>query len=337
MTLNAVICGSGFVGSIHANAYKNINSVKLKGIFDINTSKSKAFSKKFNVKVYKKYSNALNDDRIDLIDICVPTFKHKEYVEKAFKANKNVLCEKPLALNLKDAEDIINFAEKSDMKFMVGHTHRFYKENVMVQETAKSKKLGKILSCSAYRLGVRPDWSENSWIVDGDKSGGAATDFILHDIDLCNWIGGKPNIVMAQGLKAPNGAWDYMGISVDYESGIKGFVEGGWMFNGEWPFTQEHRIMGEKGTAQWISRMGKNIEGRNIADSKVGIFLEGKKALFPEWEKRDPFEVEIEYFVNCIINNETVEVVKPIDAFRALQVSLAAKESAEKMKPIKIK
>ena len=336
MSLNAIICGAGFVGKMHANAYEKVKDVKLLGVFDINTDKSKELSEKYNIKKYDKYNDILIDNQIDLVDICVPTFKHREYTEKAFQASKHVLCEKPIALNLEDAEFMVGLAKKSDLKFMVGHSHRFYKENVIVQEAATSKKLGKILSCSASRLGVVPDWSEDSWINDDARSGGAATDFLFHDIDLCNWIGGKPNIVMAQGLRTPNGAWDHMGISIDYESGIKGFIEGGWMFKGEWPFTQEHRIMGEKGTAQWFSRMGKNIEKRNIADSKVGIFIEGKEASFPEWERRDPFEIEIEYFVKCILNNKPIEIVKPIDAVRALQVSIAAKESAKILKPIKI-
>lgn len=335
--LNVVICGAGFAGKIHAKAYKNLKEAELKGIFDLKEDNAKKLSKEFNLKIYEKLGDILNDDDVEIIDVCVPTFLHREFIEEALKSQKHVICEKPIALNLKDAEAIINIAEKSDTKFMVGHTHRFYKENVMVHETAVSGKLGKILSCSAYRLGVKPDWSVNNWIVDGKKSGGAATDFILHDIDLCNWIGGKPNIVMAQGIKTPNGAWDYMDISIDYETGIKGFVEGGWMFKGQWPFTQEHRIMGTKGTAQWVSKMGKNIEGRNIADSTLGIFMKGEKATFPKWEKRDPFEIEIEYFVNCVKNNEPIEVVKPIDSYRALQVSLAAKESAENLKPVKIK
>jgi UDP-N-acetylglucosamine 3-dehydrogenase len=336
MSLNAVICGAGFIGSIHAKAYENIKGVTLKGIFDVNTDKVKDFSEKFKISHYDKLEDVLNDNQIDIIDICVPTFKHMEIIKKSVKAEKNILCEKPLALNIEDARTIIDIVTSSNIRFMVGHTHRFYKENLLVHEAAKTGKLGNILSCSAYRLGSRPDWSENNWIIDGGKSGGAATDFILHDIDLCNWIGGKPNLVMAQGIKSQNGAWDYMDISINYESGIKGFVEGGWMFKGEWPFTQEHRIMGEKGTAQWVSKMGKNIEGRNVADSKIGIFIEGNKTEYPEWIKKDPFEIEIEYFINCIKDNKPIEVVQPIDALRALQVSLAAKESAQTLKPVEI-
>ena len=332
--MRVAICGAGFIGKIHANAYKNIKDIKVAGFFDSNRGKAQKFSEELGLKAYDNFKSILNDQTIDIIDICVPTFLHREFVEKALKANKHVLCEKPIALNLIDAEAIITAADKAKTKFMIGHTHRFYIENQIVQQAAISGKLGKILSCSAYRMGLKPDWSDNNWIIDSSRSGGAATDFILHDIDLCNWIGGKPETVMAQGIKSSNGSWDYMDISIHYDSGIKGFVEGGWMFKGKWPFTQEHRIMGEAGTAQWVSRMGKNIEGRSIADSVIGIFVEDHEADFPKWEKRDPFEIEIEYFINCIKQDKSVDIITPFDAYQALQVSLAAKKSAEMLKPV---
>ncbi|MBN1299338.1 MAG: Gfo/Idh/MocA family oxidoreductase, partial [Actinobacteria bacterium] len=330
------ICGAGFIGKIHASAYSNIEDIKVAGFFDSNQAKAEKIADEFNISAYKSLKSMLSDDTVDIIDICVPTFLHREFVEKSLDAQKNVLCEKPIALNLEDAECIVEKASSAKTKFMIAHSHRFYNENIAVQEAAESGKLGKILTCSAYRLGVRPDWSENNWIIDGTRSGGAATDFILHDIDLCNWIGGKPETVMAQGVQSPSGAWDYMGISISYKSGVKGFVEGGWIFKGEWPFTQLHRIIGEKGSVQWISKMGKNIEGRNVADSSIAIFIEGSPAEYPELAKQDPFLLELSYFTDCVKNNKPVTRVKPEDAFTALQVSLAAKKSAEKSVPVRI-
>lgn len=329
-----VICGSGFIGRIHSQAYKNLPDAKLAGVVDANTEKAGKLASELGVKVYVNLDDVLNDDAVDMIDICVPTFLHREFVVKGLAAGKHVLCEKPIALTLEDAGAIVDAAEKANTKFMIAHNHRFYVENVFVQKAASSGKLGKILSCSASRIGVTPDWSEGGWINDPSKSGGAATDLILHDIDLCNWIGGKPRLVMAQGIKSSLGAWDYMGISIDYESGIKGFVEGGTMCKGQWPFTQEHRIMGEKGVAQWLSRMGKNIENRAAAQSTIGLFLEGEPAYYHEWIRRDPYEIEIEYFLKRIKENKAVETVKPIDGYRALQVSVAAKQSAETLKPV---
>jgi len=281
------------------------------------------------IKIYASIDEVLKDDSVDVLDVCVPTFLHREFVEKGLSAGKHVLCEKPIALTLEDGAAIVNAAEKANTKFMIAHNHRFYVENDFIQQTAISGKLGKIYSCSASRIGITPQWSEGGWITDPLKSGGAATDFILHDIDLCNWIGGKPRLVMAQGIKSHRGAWDYMDISIDYESGIKGFVEGGWMCKGEWPFTQEHRIMGDNGVAQWTSRAEKNIEKRNQANSVIGIFLDGQPALYPEWKKRDNYEIEIEYFLGCIKDNIPAKKVMAIDGYRALQVSLAAKKSAE--------
>lgn len=334
--INVVICGSGFIGRIHAQAYKNLPDARIIGVMDANSGKGTKLSSELGVRLYESLDEVVKDDSVDMIDICVPTFLHREFVEKGLSAGKHVLCEKPMALTLEDADAIVNAAEKAGSKFMVAHNHRFYVENVFVHETAMSGKIGNIYTCSAYRIGVTPDWSEGGWITDPAKSGGAATDLILHDIDLCNWIGGKPRLVMAQGVKSARGAWDYMDISIDYESGMKGFVEGGWMCRGQWPFTQEHRIMGEKGAVQWISRMGKNIENRASAQSVIGLFVEDEPAYYHEWTKRDAYEIEIEYFLNCIKNGGMVETVKAIDGYRALQVSLAAKKSAETLQPVHI-
>jgi len=288
------------------------------------------------IKVYRDLDAVLRDDGVDMLDICVPTFLHREFVEKTLAAGKHALCEKPMALTVEDCAAMVEAGEKASAKFMVAHNHRFYVENDMIQKLAVSGRMGKIYSCSAYRIGVTPDWSEGGWITDPLKSGGAATDFILHDIDLCNWIGGRPRLVMAQGIRSERGAWDYMDISIDYDSGIKGFVEGGWMCKGQWPFTQEHRVMGDKGIANWVSRAEKNIEKRNQANSVIGVFIEGEPAEYPEWKKRDNYEIEIEYFLDCAANDKPVEIVRPIDGYRAIQVSLAAKKSAETLKPVPI-
>jgi Predicted dehydrogenases and related proteins len=333
--VRVVICGSGFIGRIHSMAYKNLPDAKLAGVMGA-SEKAGKLAAELGVRTYKSLDEVLRDDSVDMLDVCVPTFLHREFVERGLAAGKHVLCEKPMAVTLEDAAAIMEAVERAGTFFMIAHNHRFYVENVFVQEAAASGKLGKILCCSAYRLGVTPDWSEGGWINEPSKSGGAATDLILHDIDLCNWIGGKPKLVMAQGIRSKLGAWDYMDISIDYEGGVKGFVEGGSMLKGQWPFTQEHRILGEAGTAQWISRMGKNIENRATAQSTIGLFLEGQPAYFHEWKRRDPYEIEIEYFLNCIKENKSPEIVRPIDGFRALQVSVAAKQSAETLLPVKI-
>ena len=69
----------------------------------------------------------------------------------------------------------------------------------------------------------------------------------------------------------------------------------------------------------------------------VGIFIDGDPASFLKWEKRDPFEKEIEYFIGCVSAQKPVEMIRPLDALTALKVSLAAKKSAETLKPIRIR
>ena len=143
-------------------------------------------------------------------------------------------------------------------------------------------------------------------------------------------------MVMAQGIKSKAGAWDYMDISIDYDSGIKGFVEGGWMFKGEFPFTQEVRILGDKGAVDWISKAEKNISKMAQVPSRVAVYLEGQPAKYPEIQKKHPYEIEIGYFIECLKNDKPIETVKLIDARRALEVVLAARQSAETGKTIQL-
>lgn len=336
MEIGVGICGCGFIGRIHARAYGAVPGVSIRGVYDSDGEKARRMAKEVGARACESFSALLHDDTVQVVSVCLPTFLHREHVVRALQAGKHVLCEKPIALTTDDALAMLEAAEKAQGQFMVGLTHRFYVENLLVQEAAASGRLGRVLSCSACRLGVMPDWSAGGWMGDPALSGGAATDFIMHDIDLCNWIGGEPRLVMAQGIRSSRGAWDYLDISIDYESGVKGFVEGGWLFKGAWPFTQEHRILGEKGAAQWRSRMGKNIEGRMQADSVVGIYVENEEAQFPSWQKRDAFEREVEYFLECARAGKAPKVVRPIDALRALQVSLAAKQSAETRRAVEV-
>jgi predicted dehydrogenase len=328
------ICGCGFIGKIHGKGWKSLKEATVTGCFDVSTAAAENLARELGAQAFGSFEKMLAE--VDIVSICVPTFLHRQYAVSALKAGTHVLCEKPIALSLEDASAIVAAAAAAKSFFMVGLTHRFYAENVLVHEAAASGRLGTVLSCSAYRLGVMPDWSAGGWMADGAKSGGAATDFVMHDIDLCNWIGGEPKLVMSQGIKSVTGAWDYMDISIHYASGVKGFVEGGWLFKGQWPFSQEHRILGTRGAAQWVSRMAKNIEKRMSADSTVGIYVQGEEADLPTWQRRDPFEKEMEYFLQCVLSGSKPSVVTPVDAYRALQVSLAAKESAETLGPVRI-
>jgi UDP-N-acetylglucosamine 3-dehydrogenase len=332
--LKVGICGCGFIGKIHAKSWKAQPGAAFTGCFDASANAAGVLAQEYGGTAFASFEEMLKS--VDIVSVCVPTFLHRQYAVAALSEGRHVLCEKPIALTLDDARSIIDAADSSRSLFMVGLTHRFYAENVLVHEAATSGRLGTVLSCSAYRLGLMPDWSAGGWMADPSKSGGAATDFVMHDIDLCNWVGGEPKIVMAQGMKSPRGAWDYLGISIHYAGGIKGFVEGGWLFKGKWPFSQEHRIMGSNGCAQWISRMAKNIEGRMSADSSVRIYVEGEEAQHPSWQRRDPFEREMEYFLARVQDNRLPSLVTPRDAYRALQVSLAAKRSAETLAPVEI-
>ena len=104
--MNIGIAGCGFMGDVHAEAYKKLGS-NIYAIAEKNEAKLNSFANKFQpIAVYQDVVDMIMDDKIDLIDICLPTPFHKEIAVRALLNNKNVLLEKPIALSLDDALEI---------------------------------------------------------------------------------------------------------------------------------------------------------------------------------------------------------------------------------------
>ncbi|MFO7928359.1 MAG: Gfo/Idh/MocA family oxidoreductase, partial [Candidatus Humimicrobiaceae bacterium] len=119
--VNIAIVGGGFIGKIHSDSYKQIDDANVVAVVDKVEEKGKKLASEQNAKYYADIDDCLDKEDIDNVDVCVPTFLHAEMVKKAAEAKKNVFCEKPIALSLKDADKMIEVAKKNKVKAMVGH------------------------------------------------------------------------------------------------------------------------------------------------------------------------------------------------------------------------
>jgi predicted dehydrogenase len=201
--VNVAIIGAGFMGETHASSYKKINDSNIVAIVDRVEEKGKKLAKKFDTKFYTDIEDLIKNEDVDAIDICVPTFVHKDIVIKAANAGKHILCEKPLTLSLEDADEMIEAVEKNNVKAMVGHVLRFWPEYIKIKEIVDSGKLGEPLFGFCERLAVPPDWYENNWGLNEKNSGGVPLDLHIHDLDYLIWVFGEPDIVEAQGVYNP--------------------------------------------------------------------------------------------------------------------------------------
>ncbi|MBL7123427.1 MAG: Gfo/Idh/MocA family oxidoreductase [Actinobacteria bacterium] len=333
--VNIAIIGAGFMGKTHAVAHREIDNSNIIAIVDRVEEKGKKLAEEFNAKFYLDIDNLLKDESIDAVDICVPTFVHKDLAIKAANAGKHILCEKPLTLSLEDADEMIEAVERNKVKAMVGHVLRFWPEYIKIREIVNSGKLGESLFGFCERILVPPDWFEENWGLNEKNSGGVPLDLHIHDLDYLIWVFGKPSIVSAQGVYNPKlGGIVHITTNIEFENGKSGFAEGGWGFTGDFPFTMVVRILCESGSIEWIFRAGKNIEER-AQSAEVTIYEKDKSAYTIEVDQTDAYFLECKYFVDCIMNDNPIEKATFKDGRASLELALAARESAKEKKIVK--
>lgn len=166
--LRAAVIGVGHVGKEHARLYTELkDQVKLVGICDIDSSKEEK-AKEFGVPFFKDYRKILSE--ADLVSICVPTSQHHSIALQALRENKHCLVEKPIAMTLEEADELLEEARKRELLLQVGHVERY---NSGFQEISKIVKNPRFIEI--HRLGPF-----NPRINDC----GVVLDLMIHDLDI---------------------------------------------------------------------------------------------------------------------------------------------------------
>ncbi len=168
-----------YAGTLHSRA-----DVELSFIWDEDEARGQVMADKFNCEYIADLDEFLTKD-IQAVVICSENVNHKEHVIKAAKAKKHILCEKPIATEVKDAEAMIQACEESGVILQIAYPVRFapVMENVraMIQDGA----IGKVLAINATNNGLMP----GGWFIEKELSGGgSATDHIVHIMDVIRWI-----------------------------------------------------------------------------------------------------------------------------------------------------
>ena len=210
--LNVGIVGYGFMGRAHSNAYRKVNNFfdlkyqpVLKAACARSPDNAKAFAEKWGYEsVETDWRKLIAREDIDLIDICTPNKTHAEIAIAAAKAGKMILCEKPLALNSKEAEKMVAAVEKAKVPNMVWYNYRRCPAVVLAKQLIDEGKLGRIFH---YRAKFLQDWTINPdlpqggaglWRLDVKAAGSGVTgDLLAHCIDTAMWLNGAIDKVNA--------------------------------------------------------------------------------------------------------------------------------------------
>lgn len=330
------IIGAGFMGGMHAQAYPLLKNARLVAIADPRADKAKETADKCAAKVYSGADELIADKDIDVVDICVPTFMHKEYTLKAAAAGKHVLCEKPIALSLDEADEMIAACKKAGVKFMVAQVLRFWPEYVELKKIYDSGKLGKMLSLTCSRMCSLPVWSWEKWMSDAKRSGGAILDLHIHDVDYLYYLLGRPVSLHAAGTVV-YGGYNHIWCTYKFKNDVTGFAEASWDVAPQFPFTARFNAIFEKGTVESDSRQEKSLTiytADKIEHPQISV-VSAEDAGGNISALGGYFE-EIKYFVDCIDSDREPAVVTASDARNSLEVILAEMKSAQEAGIIKL-
>lgn len=210
--LNIGLIGYGFMGRTHSNAYH-----KVKHFFDIPydpvlqvvcglvEEEAKAFAEKWEYKSYvTDWHKVVEDENIDVVEICVPNNLHAEIAIAAARAGKTICCEKPLALNVPQAEEMVKAVEEAGVPNFVSYNYRRVPAVTLAKQLIDEGRLGKIFH---YRANFLQDWTISAnvpqggmatWRLDIKAAGSGVTgDLLAHCIDTAMWQNGPITDVCA--------------------------------------------------------------------------------------------------------------------------------------------
>jgi UDP-N-acetylglucosamine 3-dehydrogenase len=318
--------GSGFVAKQHALAYQSLPGTNMAAIINPYPEEAADLVKEFACKYYATLDEALKEIKIDIADICAPTYLHEQYVIQAAKAGCHVLCEKPVTFTLESFDRMTAACRENGVRFMVAQVARWWPEFVSIKDYLVNDKLGKIQMIYEKRLCQLPPWSV--WHRDPKKSGGGLYDLNIHDVDFLVSIYGKPKSVYAIGWKTEMGCWMHVVSNFIWKNGVKAIVDTCLEMPGPWPFSIEFRGSGEKGTLHYVLQAGLNIADGEHGSNFVWYPAGAEQPQPLQVELRDMFKDEIEEFITAISENRQAAVT-PGQSRQVLEVILATKKSLE--------
>ena len=341
--MKLAILGTGKIVHDALDALKEVPDIEITSVFARPKSRAKAeaLAKERNIpQVWTDYAQLLAEDAADFVYVGLVNTVHYEYAKQALEAGKNVIIEKPMAMNMADADEIIRRSKEKNVKVCACHQNRF---NVAVQKTRKALESGRFGRLSHGSIHVR--WNRNHSYYDQAKwrgtwaqDGGCLMNQCIHGIDLLRWMFGN-EVDEVYGATRQQ-FHDYLeaediGMAVvKFKNGAVATIEG---TTNVYPKNLEETlyIFGEKGTVKIGGTSTNNIdvwdfadesdadqENKGLKEATSNVYGNGHTSLFAD--------------VIDAINNDRQPYVDAVAGRNALEMILAIYKSQKTGEPVKL-
>ncbi len=315
--LKVGIWGCGGISASHRRAYDNLEKmgvpVKLMALCDINKEN---FNKEIKINISNKNDTPLpviencyididemiQKEDLDIIDICLPTFLHKDAVVKVLENDINVIVEKPMALSVEECAQMIATEEKSNARFMVGQCVRFDKHYAFLKEITDSGKYGKLVSAEFQRLSQVPLWKVGKHSKDSD----VIFDMHIHDVDFVSYLFGEPDTITAVS-NVNKTVCDVVSTVFKYGDAFVN-IKGDWSLPQSVPFAAPYKVVFEDALIEFDGY------------EKITLYQDDKYSVIETQGYDNSIQTEIEYFVDILLNNKENTINPPKASLKTIEL-----------------
>jgi predicted dehydrogenase len=314
---------------MHATSYasclKQMDDVEIVGIYNEDEGQGKTLSQRYGGNFYSNY-NKLLDQKLDGVIVCSTNADHKKYVVAAADAGcKHILCEKPIATTVEDAQTMIDRCKANGAELGIAFPCRYIPAVINAKLALDDNSIGKVLAAKTTNHGRMP----GGWFIQKEKSGGGAVmDHTPHVVDLLRWfLKSDPVEVYAEiDNKFYNMDIDDTGIlTMQFDNGVFATLDTSWSRTKSYPtwgdVTME--LVGTDGVIS-VDSFAQDID----------LYSDASGAHWIYWGDNMDFGLVNDFVAS--VRREKPFQIKGEDGLKALEVAIAAYESAKTKSPVKI-
>jgi predicted dehydrogenase len=330
------VIGAGLLGDLHAQVYHRLPGVELVAVADVNAERAGAVAQKYAARPYTDYAELLKRPDIQAVSIATPDFAHRDIAVAAAQAGKHILCEKPLAMSVAEAEDIVAAAKQANVKLMVAFANRVNPPFAAAKEKIKAGQLGRPaygyvrLSNTLFVPHEMLSWSGKSsalWFL-----GSHTVDlmrFLLNDEPVRVYAASRANILKSQGIDTQ----DFHVAILEFKQGAVATSENAWILPRSQPMVYDFKLelLGSEGAIYVDTSHHRALElhtGGHLAFGDIlGVLPAGKNRV-------GGFGMEtIARFVDAVLYDEPL-LATGEDGLAVTRVLCAIEESVKTRQPV---
>lgn len=338
-----ILLGTGFIAHIHMESYQRfVHDTEIVAVYGRNLEKAREFARQYKIPAaYNNIDELLEKEDAEVVDICLPNYLHHEMCLKAAFAMKHVIVEKPLAMTLEQADEMIQVCKSRGRKLMYAEELCFAPKYERVREMVNAGAVGDLYM---LKKAEKHDGPHSPWFYNKETSGGGVMmDMGCHALAWFRWMTGKAQAVSVYSdmktvfHKEITDCDDNTITIVEFDNGVMGIAEDSWAKPGG--MDDRIEVYGNKGVSyadlfRGNSALTYSKDGYGYAMEKAG-FTQGWTFTIFEEAFNQGYPQELSHFIECIREDKTPAVTGE-DGRAVLEMIYAAYISAGTGKKVKL-